>query len=76
VDPDHDYEDKLSDALRNIEITRNARHDEDATDTIWQIILSAKDHRKDDSYQFQKTNSEWKYQVCYLRRWAAFLKLD
>jgi hypothetical protein len=64
VDPDREYETKLSKALRDIEIAGNQRHDEDATDTIWQIILSTKDHRKDDSYEFQKQNAEWKYQVC------------
>ena len=77
VDPDYKYESKLSNALRDIEIAGNRRHDEDKTDTIWQIILSTKDHRKDDSYQFEKTNPEWKYQVRYLGRYlSSFLMLD
>ena len=61
ANPDYDYEIALSDALQNIERDPNV-HPE-ATDTIWQIILSTKDQRKDDSYDFQTRNLEWNYQV-------------
>lgn len=65
ADPDYDYEATLSNALRAIEVDPKVDHD--ATDTIWQIILSSKDHRKDDSYELESRNPEWKYQVC--RSW-------
>ncbi|CAG7920303.1 unnamed protein product [Penicillium olsonii] len=61
ANPDYDYEIALSDALQNIERDPNV-HPE-ATDTIWQIILSTKDQRKDDSYDFQTRNLEWNYQL-------------
>ncbi|CAI7645043.1 unnamed protein product [Penicillium bialowiezense] len=61
ADPDYDYEATLSNALRAIEVDPKVDHD--ATDTIWQIILSSKDHRKDDSYELESRNPEWKYQL-------------
>jgi hypothetical protein len=63
LNPDREYEIKLSNALREVEIAGNKRYEEDSTDTIWQILLSNKDHRKDDSYKFEKQNPEWNYQV-------------
>lgn len=61
--PDHDYELKLSNALRAMEIEREMRHDEDATHTLWQIMLPGVSQRSDDSIQFEEKNSEWKYKV-------------
>lgn len=61
ANPDYDYEIAVSDALQKIESDRSVHPA--ATDTIWQIILSPKDQRKDDSYEFQKRNPEWRYQV-------------
>jgi len=63
TNPDEGYETRLSNALRDIE--REASVLPEATDTIRQIILSKKDHRKDDSYELEKQNPEWKYKVCY-----------
>ncbi|KAJ5970138.1 uncharacterized protein N7479_000056 [Penicillium vulpinum] len=61
--PDYEYEVKLSNALRAIEIERQMRYDEDATDTLWQIMLPGVNHRSDDSIQFETKNSEWKYKL-------------
>lgn len=63
ADPDYEYEIKLSNALRAMEIEREMRHDEDATDTLWQIMLPGVSQRSDDSVQFEQKNSEWKYKV-------------
>lgn len=63
ADPDYEYEIKLSNALRAMEIEKEMRHDEDATDTLWQIMLPGVSERSDDSIQFEKKNSEWKYKV-------------
>lgn len=61
---DYEYEFKLSKALRAIEIEGTQRHNEDATDTLWQIMLPGVDRRSEDSIQFEKKNPEWKYKVC------------
>ncbi|CAG8108296.1 unnamed protein product [Penicillium salamii] len=61
ANPDYDYEIAVSDALQKIESDRSVYPA--ATDTIWQIILSPKDQRKDDSYEFQKRNPGWRYQL-------------
>lgn len=61
--PDYEYEINLSNALRAMEIERGMRHDEDATDTLWQIMLPGVNERSDDSIQFEQKNSEWKYKV-------------
>jgi hypothetical protein len=64
TNPDYEYEVKISNALRAIEIERGMRHDEDAADTLWQIMLpGAITQRSDDSIQFEKKNSEWRYRV-------------
>lgn len=63
ADPDYEYEVELSNALRALEIEREMHHDEDATDTLWQIMLPGVSQRSDDSNQFEKKNSEWKYKV-------------
>ncbi|KXG49217.1 uncharacterized protein PGRI_030870 [Penicillium griseofulvum] len=64
TNPDYEYEVKISNALRAIEIERGMRHDEDAADTLWQIMLpGAITQRSDDSIQFEKKNSEWRYKL-------------
>jgi hypothetical protein len=63
ADPDYEYEMKLSNELRAIEIEQQLRSDEGATDTLWQIMLPGVDERSDDSIQFEEKNSEWKYKV-------------
>ena len=63
TNPDYEYELKLSNALRGLEMEREMRHDEDATHTLWQIMLPGVSQRSDDSIQFEKKNSEWKYKV-------------
>ncbi|KAJ5480107.1 hypothetical protein N7530_005616 [Penicillium desertorum] len=63
ADPDYEYEVELSNALRAVEIEREMRHDEDATDTLWQIMLPGVSQRSDDSIQFEKKNPEWKYKL-------------
>ncbi|KAF4771571.1 hypothetical protein N7455_007684 [Penicillium solitum] len=61
--PDYEYEINLSNALRTMEIEREMRHDEDVTDTLWQIMLPGASERSDDSIQFEQKNSEWKYKL-------------
>ncbi|OQE41081.1 hypothetical protein PENCOP_c005G02509 [Penicillium coprophilum] len=64
ANPDYEYETKLSNALRAIEIERGMRHDENAADTLWQIMLPGViSQRSDDSIQFEKKNSEWRYKL-------------
>lgn len=63
ANPDYEYEINLSNALRAMEIEREMRPDEDATDTLWQIMLPGVSERSDDSIQFEQKNSEWKYKV-------------
>lgn len=69
TNPDIEYESRLSHELQTIERTRStSQHATDATyatDTIWQIMLSSKDARKDDSYKLEERNPEWKYQVSH-----------
>lgn len=65
TNPDIEYESRLSHELQNIERARSAP--QHATDTIWQIMLSSKDARKDDSYKLEERNPEWKYQVSHGR---------
>lgn len=63
ANPDYEYEINLSNALRTMEIERKMHPDEDATDTLWQIMLPGVNERSDDSIQFEQKNSEWKYNV-------------
>ena len=63
ADPDYEYEVGLSNALRAMEIEREVHHEEDTTDTLWQIMLPGVSQRSEDSFQFEKKNPDWKYKV-------------
>jgi hypothetical protein len=63
TNPDYEYEIKLSNALRDLEIEGQLRGEEGSPDTVWQIMLMDNDKRGDDSFQFEKKNSEWNYSV-------------
>lgn len=65
VDPDLEYEERVSEALRNIE--RAALHknggDYSSPDKIWQVMLGKKRDRSEDSIAFEEENEEWEYSV-------------
>jgi hypothetical protein len=65
--PDRIYEEKLSNALQEIERQQLALNNhEGKAHTLWQIMLgqdSSADMRSDDSLKFEQKNSEWKYSV-------------
>ncbi|OGE52400.1 hypothetical protein PENARI_c010G09876 [Penicillium arizonense] len=69
TNPNYEYEIKLSNALRDLEIEGQLRGDEGAPDTVWQIMLMDNDKRGDDSFQFEKKNSDWKYSLINAK-WA------
>lgn len=65
--PDRIYEEKLSNALQEIERQQLALNShEDKAHTLWQIMLGqdpSAEMRSDDSLKFEMKNSEWKYLV-------------
>jgi len=66
--PDSIYEQKLSEALRDIERQQVTLHGPSgpAEEIIWQIILGKEpgaEQRGADSLQFEEKNPEWKYKV-------------
>ncbi|KAJ5779950.1 hypothetical protein N7457_005110 [Penicillium paradoxum] len=63
ANPDYEYEIQLSNALRTVEIEGQLHHDEDATDTLWQIMLPGVDKRSEDSMQFEGRNPDWGYKL-------------
>ena len=69
VDPNLEYESKLSAALRNIEhnvLVKNGGDDR-AKDRIWQIMLEGFENaaRTSDSMLFEQVNAEWEYTVSW-----------
>ncbi|KAJ5882964.1 uncharacterized protein N7473_009850 [Penicillium subrubescens] len=65
--PDRIYEEKLRNALQEIERQQLALNShEDKAHTLWQIMLGqnpSAEMRSDDSLKFEKKNSEWKYSL-------------
>ena len=63
--PDWIYEERLSNALQEIERQQLALNShEDKTHTLWQIMLGhSAAIRGEDSLEFEKKNSEWEYSV-------------
>jgi hypothetical protein len=62
--PDLDYENRISNALRRIEKAELANNDGDtlAEERIWQIAKD-EDQRGDDSKAFERQNRIWTYSV-------------
>ncbi|OQD82324.1 hypothetical protein PENANT_c022G05601 [Penicillium antarcticum] len=69
TNPNYEYETRLSNALRDLEIEGQLGGDVGAPDTVWQIMLMDNDKRGDDSLEFEKKNPEWKYSLVNAK-WA------
>ncbi|KAH8433515.1 uncharacterized protein LDX57_011149 [Aspergillus melleus] len=65
VDPDLEYEERVCEALRNIEraVLHENGGDYSARDRIWQIMLGKKRERSEDSLAFEDVNDEWEYSL-------------
>ncbi|PLB44589.1 hypothetical protein P170DRAFT_450651 [Aspergillus steynii IBT 23096] len=65
VDPDLEYEERVSQALRNIE--RAVIHENGgeyvARDRIWQVMLGKNRERSEDSLAFEDENEGWEYSL-------------
>lgn len=67
ANPDLDYEQRVSDALREIEEHQRELHGGDKSwDIIWQMLLDdapSPENRGQDSLQMEEQNPEWSYKV-------------
>lgn len=65
--PDIEYEQQLSNALRDIEKQQLALSDHlGSPNTLWQILLvqdSGEEQRGDDSFNLEEENWDWEYKV-------------
>ncbi|KAJ5991743.1 hypothetical protein N7451_007467 [Penicillium sp. IBT 35674x] len=67
TNPDVEYEQQVSDALRDIEEHERALHDGNKSwDIIWQMLLKdapTPENRGQDSLQMEEQNPEWSYKL-------------
>lgn len=67
ANPDHYYEKKLRNELRDLEIIEEKLRDNATTSsTLWQIMLGrtpGAEQRGEDSILFEEKNSDWEYMV-------------
>lgn len=73
IDPDLEYEERVSHALRNIELAvlHENGGDYSARDKIWQVMLGKKTERSEDSMAFEEENDDWEYEACPHPPWTS-----